>query len=360
MRIKLFTTLLLVIMSVVCAACAAPPPPAAEPVSTPTTPTRMKVGVAVGSSGPNDRSFNQYTLEGARKAAADHNLAFTFLVGEATANYEDTIEQLVVDGCDLVICIGFTMSNAMARVASNYPNVRFAIVDSMYLPGAGCSDTVEDCYTEDGGFANVTSLMFAEEQVAYLAGVLAACMSKNGKVASIAGMEIPPVVRFVKGFQNGAHAFNPDIVVFNQYHPSFNDPTSGKVTAQDFIRQGTDVIFGVGGQTGNGALQAAHEADVMAIGVDVDQYLTYAEVRSSLLTSASKHVDQAAEDLVTAFANDTLTAGVRLATLANDGVGLSPYHDWEDNIPQECKDAVETTKKAIIARPSITGVNGYQ
>lgn len=351
---------MLFIILVVFAACAAPAPPAAQPVPTPTTLARQKVGVAIGSTGTEDRSFNQYTLEGAKQAAADQDMEFTFLVAEATGNYEDIIEQLVVDGCDLIICVGFTMANATARVASNYPNVHFAIVDSVYLPGAGCPDSVSDCYTEEGGFANITSLMFAEEQVAYLAGILAACMSQSGKVASIAGMEIPPVVRFVTGFQNGARAFNPDVITFNQYHPSFNDPTSGKVTAQDFIYKGADVIFGVGGQTGNGALQAAHEANVMAIGVDVDQYLSYSEVRSSLLTSASKHVDQAAEELVTAFANNTLTAGVRLATLANNGVGLSPYHDWEDKIPQECKDAVESKRQAIIARPSITNVKGYQ
>ena len=120
--------------------------------------------------------------------------------------------------------------------------------------------------------------MFAEDQVAYLAGVLAGCMTQTGTVATVGGVEIPPVVRFVTGFESGARAQRPDVVTLHQYIPDFNDPDTGETVAQGFINQGADVVFGAGGNTGNGALLAAKEAGVMAIGVDVDQYLTYPEV----------------------------------------------------------------------------------
>ena len=180
-------------------------------------------------------------------------------------------------------------------------------------------------------------------------------MSETGTVATVAGMEIPPVGRFVTGFQNGARSVNPDIVTLNQYVPDFNDPATGKVVGQDFINQGADVIFGAGGNTGNGGLLAAKEAGVMAIGVDVDQYFTYPEVKDALLTSASKNVDVAAKAAVKDFAAGQLTGGIRTFTVANGGVGLVPYHDWENKIPQACKDKVKAAEEAIKTDPTITG-----
>jgi basic membrane protein A len=147
------------------------------------------------------------------------------------------------------------------------------------------------------------------------------------------------------------------VVTLNQYIPDFNDPAAGKVVGQDFIAKGADVIFGVGGNTGNGALLAAKQAGRMAIGVDVDQYFTYPEVQSALLSSAAKNVDVAAAAAVRSFAAGQLTGGVRVATLANGGIGLAPYHDWEPKIPQVCKDKVKAAEAAIKANPATTGAS---
>jgi len=173
--------------------------------------------------------------------------------------------------------------------------------------------------------------------------------------ASVAGVEIPPVVRFVTGFQNGGRSVRPGLITLNQYIPDFNDPPTGKVVAQGFIHQGADIIFGVGGNTGNGGLLAAKEAGLMAIGVDVDQYFTYPEVRAALLTSASKKMDVAAAVAVSDFAAGKLAGGIRYATLANGGVGLAPYHNWDGTIPPECKAKVSAAEAAIKANPAITG-----
>ncbi len=323
--------------------------------ATPTITPRLKVGVVIDAGSANDRSFNQYTLEGARRAAEAAGLEFFYREPQSTSDYEASIEGVIADGADLVITVGFRMGDATSKAAQRHPDIRFAIMDTAYFPGTGCLETVADCYTEEGGLANVTSLMFAEDEIGYLAGVLASCMSETDTIATVAGIDIPPVVRFVTSFQNGARSVRPDIVTLNQYIPDFNDPDTGRVVAQDFISQGADVIFAVGGKTGTGGLLAAHEANLMAIGVDVDQYFTYPEVAPTLLTSASKNVDVAAAVAVESFAAGNLEGGVRLATLANGGVGLAPYHDWEDRIPQDCRDAVTAAEEAIITDPTVTG-----
>lgn len=319
------------------------------------SPSRLKIGVVIDLGGEKDRSFNEYTLKGAQKAAAEAGLELTHTGSKLDSDYGQNIEDQVSDGADMIITVGFRSADATARAAQKYPDIKFAIMDSAFFPGSGCPNTVADCYTAEGGLANVTSLMFAEDEVAYLAGVLAACMSQTGTIASVAGMEIPPVVRFVTGYQNGARSVKPDIVALNQYIPDFNDPDTGKVVAQGFIQQGADVLFGAGGNTGNGALIAAAEAGLMAIGVDVDQYYTYPEAKAALLTSASKNVDIAAGVAVKEFAEGKLTAGIRTATLANGGVGLAPYHDWDEKIPAVCKEQVDKARAAVIANPEITG-----
>lgn len=316
---------------------------------------KLKVGVILNSGSADDKSFNEYTLKGARETAEETGLDFLYFAAPSTDSYDQSIESIITQGADLVITVGFLMGDSTAKAAQKHPDIKFAIVDNAYFPGLGCADTVKDCYTPEGGLNNVTSLMFAEDQAGYLAGVLAACMSKSETIATVSGMEIPPVVKYVVGFQTGAKSVKPTINLLNQYIPDFNDPATGEVVAQEFIRQGADVIFSVGGNTGNGGLLAAKQANIMAIGVDVDQYLTYPEVQSALISSAAKNMDVAVAAAVQDFAANNLKSGIRTATIASDGVGLAPYHDWEDKIPQDCKDKVATAQKAIKNDPTITG-----
>jgi basic membrane lipoprotein Med (substrate-binding protein (PBP1-ABC) superfamily) len=313
----------------------------------------LKVSVVLETGGENDRSFNQYSLEGARSAAEELGLEFDYIASATPDDYERNTANMAANGADLILTVGFRFGDATAKVARANPDVHFAIVDSAYFPGQGCAEDVTDCYTEEGGLPNVTSLMFAEDEVGYLAGVLAACMSQSGVIATVAGLEIPPVVRYVTGFQTGARSINPDITTLNQHIPDFNDPATGKVVGQEFIGQGADVIFGVGGNTGNGGLLAAHEAGHMAIGVDVDQYFTYPDVQASLLTSAAKNVDVAVAAAVEQFVHGALAGGIQVASLTNGGVGLAPYHDWADKIPASCQEQVSAEQTALEADPSL-------
>jgi basic membrane protein A len=332
-RVSLFIVALM-LLSVIVAACGG----GAE----------KKACVVLDTGGENDRSFNEFTLKGAREAAQAAGLGdVAYIVSESDADYEKNINNFVDEGCGLIITVGFLMGDATATAAKANPDVKFAIVDVAYFPGLGCDENVADCYSEEGGLNNITSLMFAEDEVGYLAGTLAGCMSQTGVIGSVSGMEIPPVVRYVVGYQTAARAQNPNIETLNVYIPDFNDPATGKQAGETQLGENADVIFGVGGNTGNGGLLAAHEAGLMAIGVDVDQYNTYPEIQASLITSAQKNMDVASGEAVTAYANDELKAGISLATVANGGVGLAPYHDWDSKIPAECKAAVDEARTGL-------------
>jgi basic membrane protein A len=303
-----------------------------------------KVAVVLDTGGENDKSFNEYTLKGAQRAAQSFLVKVDYVVSQAATDYEKNIETFASEGYDLIITVGFLMGDATAKKAVEHPNIKFAIIDVDYPP---------ERYQTD--LKNVTSLMFQEDEVGYLAGVLAGCMTKTGVIGSVSGMEIPPVVRFVTGYQNGAKSVRPDIKTLNVYIPNFNDPATGKQAGQQQIAQGADVIFGVGGNTGNGGLLAAKEKGLMAIGVDVDQYFTYPEVKDALITSAAKNMDVATYNAIRDFTRGTLKPGVRMNNLANKGIGLAPYHDWENKIPQECKDKVAQAQADLIAGKITTG-----
>jgi basic membrane lipoprotein Med (substrate-binding protein (PBP1-ABC) superfamily) len=344
---------LLVLVAIVVGACAAP---AAAPSSGGTT-AKKKVGLVTDVGGVNDKSFNQSAWEGTQKAAKEFGMDAKFIESKQPTDYEKNIDQFATEKYDVIVTVGFLMGDATAAKAKQYPNIKFAIIDNAYFPTKGdknCPDTVKDCY-DDGGLKNVTSLMFQEDQVGFLAGVLAGGMTKTGTVCTVSGMEIPPVVRFVVGFQNGAKYSKPDAKALNVYIPSFTDPAKGKETGQSMISQGCDVVFGVGGNTGNGGLLAAKEKGLMAIGVDVDQYNTYPEVKDALLTSAAKNVDVAVYNYLKGISDGSSKAGMFTANVQNGGVGLAPYHDWDSKIPQAVKDKVNTALAGLKSGSIQTG-----
>jgi basic membrane protein A len=310
---------------------------------------KLKVGLVTDTGGVNDKSFNQSAWAGVQKAGEEFGWEVNYIESKQPTDYEKNIDQFATEDYDVIISVGFLMGDATAAKAKQYPDIKFAIIDNAYFPtegSAACGAEVKDCY-DDGGLKNVTSLMFQEDEVGFLAGVLAAGMSKTGTVCTVSGMEIPPVVRFVVGYQNGAKWMKADTQALNVYIPSFIDPAKGKETGVSMIGQGCDVVFGVGGNTGNGGLLAAKEAGLMAIGVDVDQYNTYPEVKDALLSSAAKNVDVAVYEYLKAVKEGTSKAGINTANIKNGGVGLAPYHDWDSKIPQEVKGKIEEATKGL-------------
>jgi basic membrane protein A len=323
---------------------AAPLQPTVAPPTTATLPnaSSIKVGLVTDTGGVNDQAFNQMAWEGVQKASQEMGFQAKFLESMQPSDYETNIDALAAEGCNIIITVGPLMGNATALKAKQYPGIKFAIVDNAY---------------SDGGLTNVTSLMFAEEQAGFLAGVLAGGMSRSGFVCSISSLRTPRSDRYIISFRAGAvWQAGENIKGMNNYIniqttdenvPNFNDSTQGKETALRLIGQGCDVIFAVGGDAVNGVLLAARENNLPAIGADVDQYNTDHDLQSALISSAMKNVDVAVYNYLESVADGSVKAGVSTATLQNGGIGLAPFHDWDNRVPADLKAQIQKASDGI-------------
>ncbi|WP_462267422.1 BMP family ABC transporter substrate-binding protein [Desulfobacter sp.] len=308
--------------------------------------------MVLDTGGDKDHGYNECSLRGAQKAAETSGLDFEYMVNATRKDYDKNIKALIDADADLIFTIGSTQADATAKAAGRYPDHHFVIMDYAFSPGISCSDTVSDCYTQESGLANVTSIVFKEDQPAYLGGTLAACMSESQNLGIVAGDQIPPVLRLVSGFENGAKSINPQINIQTIYIPDFDDEETGYQVARKLISNGADILFCPAGKTGLGGLKAAAEFNVKALGVDVDQYITVPSARHVLITSVMKNVDVAAGAIVEKFAKGTLRCGVYEFDLKSHGVGLAPYHEWEGKIPQKCTQLVALASKKIVLNPN--------
>lgn len=282
-----------------------------------------KIGLVTDVGKVNDKTFNQSAYEGMMRAAQELGLHASFIETTQPTDYEKNIRQFIDDGYGLVITVGFMLGDATQKAAREHPNVKFAIVDFAYDPP----------------LPNVLGLVFAEDESGFLAGALAALMTKTNKLGFVGGKEIPPVIKFRKGYEAGARYINSSVSVYGVYIDSFTDPARGRVAAESQIAEGADVIFGGGGTTGSGAIKAANDKKVYCIGVDTDEYLTtFANTGAPyLLTSAMKRVDNAVYNAIKDYASGAFVGGVKLGNAANEGIGLAPFHETESLVSDEIK-----------------------
>ena len=301
------------------------PAPVGEPVS---------VGLVYDIGGRGDQSFNDAAAAGLDRAAVELGVS----VSEASANEDGTNrEELLAlqasEGADVVIGVGFLFSEPMAVVAGEFPEVDFAIVDS-----------VVDA-------PNVAGLLFSEEQGSFLVGVAAGLKSESGVVGYIGGVNIPLIHAFEAGFLAGVAAVDPSIEVLSQYvteppdFGGFNDPAAGRVIAQSMFERGADVVYHAAGGTGGGLFQAAKDfsessgSHVWAIGVDSDQYLTAGEeFQPYILTSMLKRVDVAVFNTIAAVRGGSFVSGEQRFDLSVDGVGYSVSGGHVDDIVPELEE----------------------
>jgi arabinogalactan oligomer/maltooligosaccharide transport system substrate-binding protein len=295
---------------------------------------QVKVGLVTDVGKVNDGTFNEYAYKGMMQAVDEFKLENAFIETLAPTDYEKNIEQFATEKYDVIITVGFMLQDATQKMAKKYPDIKFAGVD-------------ED-YTEQ--LPNLVSLKFAEDQAGFLAGALAGLMTKSNVVGIVCGMEIPPVVKYRKGYENGVKLTNPNAKVLGIYIDSFTAPDRGKEAALSQIAEKADVIFGAGGPTGSGGIAAAAEQGAWVIGVDQDEYLTTftkgtRKGADKLLSSAMKRVDVAVYTSIRNAVIDLWQGGVMLLEAKNDGVGLAPYHDTEAAIPQAAKDQITQIAK---------------
>jgi len=299
----------------------------------------------------NDGTFNQYAYEGMQQAVEEYDLEDTYIETISETDYEVNINSCLEEGFEAIITVGFMLGDTTLAAATANPDVYFIGIDQFQVE-----------YPE-----NYVGILFREDQVGFLAGVLAALVAEEleaDTIAGVYGVEIPPVIKFRNGYEQGAWYVNPDLNVLGVYIPDFYDPAAGASAAEQFMGEGAVVIFGAGGPTGSGGILAAAQQDVYVIGVDQDEYLTTfggGETPGSeyLISSATKRVDVAVFTALSFLAEGDYEnfpgGGMLTMSAENDGVGLAPAHD--SDISEEIYAAADEVFELLATGELDTGVD---
>ena len=278
-----------------------------------------------------DKSFNEAAYNGAEKFKSETGIEYVEFEISNDAQREQSLRLFAENGRDPIVMAGFSWAAALEKVAEEFPDTDFAIIDMVVDK------------------PNVRSVVYKEQEGSYLVGILAAMASETKKVGFVGGMDIPLIRKFACGYVGGAKAAGATEVFENMTGDTpaaWNDPTRGGEITKSQIDQGADVVYAAAGGTGIGVLQAAADADKLAIGVDSNQnYLQPGHV----LTSMLKRVDVAVYDAFMDAKNDEFSSGINVLGLAEDGVGYAVDEHNEALITDEMKAAVEKAKADIIA-----------
>jgi basic membrane protein A len=286
----------------------------------------ISVGLVTDIGGLNDRGFNSLANQGLTNAESQLGIQGDVLESKSDADYIPNLSEFGQKKDNLIVSVGFLMTDATTQAAKAFPDSDFAIVDSAFDPA----------------IPNAQGLLFKEQEAGCLVAVVGALMSKTGTISSVGGQKIPPVDRFIAGYQYCAKQVRPDIKLLNAYSQDFVDQAKCKEVALDQISKGSDVVFQVAGGCGLGALDAAKEKGVWGIGVDADQSF----LGDHILTSAVKRVDVAVFKTIQSVQDGTFTGGgVTTFGLAEDGVGLGKV---SSEVPQDVLDKVDEYKQKIL------------
>jgi basic membrane protein A and related proteins len=301
------------------------------------------VGLVTDVGKIDDKSFNQSAYEGMKNAEKDLKLYTQYIETTDSKDYAKNIGTFADAKYKVIITVGFNLGEATIAAAKKYPDVKFIGIDQAQ------TDTIP----------NLTGLIFNEDVSGFLAGALAAQMTKTDKIGAVCGTDaVPPVWRYGEGYKAGAAYINPKVEVTVVYHSdvgfdkTFVDPEWGKTTALSMIDKGVDVIFGAGGKTGNGALQGAAQKGVYAIGVDDDQYYTVPEASKVMLSSAMKLIKPGVYDLVQLAKDGKFPGGNYYGQAA-----IAPYHDVDSKVPDTVKAKMTDITKQLADGTIKTGVS---
>jgi basic membrane protein A len=270
---------------------------------------KIKVGMVTDIGGLNDRSFNESAYKGLQRAESELGIEIRAVTSKSNADYVPNLSTLARQKFDLVIAVGFLMAEATEKVAGQFPETNFAIIDSSQAAMKSKP-------------ANVEGILFKENEAGYLVGYMAGLYTKDKGgdqvVSTVGGLKIPPVDAYIAGFQQGAKDANPDIETLNAYSEDFVDQAKCKELALNQIAEGSQVVFQVAGQCGLGALDAAKEKGMQGIGVDADQ----GHLGDHIMTSALKKIDEAVFATVEEVQAGSFKAGTdNIFDVKSGGVG---------------------------------------
>jgi basic membrane lipoprotein Med (substrate-binding protein (PBP1-ABC) superfamily) len=297
----------------------------------------------------NDGTFNQFAYEGMVSAAEDLGLDTTFIETQAQTDYVNNIQTCLSEEYDAIITVGFLIADATLAAATENPDVYFIGVDQFYAP--------------DQALPNLIGLQFREDQAGFLVGALAALVTESNTVAGVYGIDIPPVVKFRNGFEQGVRYINPEVGTLGVYIDDFNAADRGAAAAEQFLGEGADVIFGAGGPTGSGGITFAAQAGAQVIGVDQDEYFTTfgggeTPGAENLISSAQKRVDNAVYQSIEQLVGGSDYSGypgIRVFSALNDGVGFAPPHD--SDVAEDVVAQVQGILDGLKAGTIVTGVD---
>ncbi len=307
--------------------------------------TKMRVGIVFDIGGKDDRSFNASAWEGVKRAAKDYPIVLRDVEPGDPTSIEPAMRAFAERGYDLIIGVGFAQAPIMQDVASDYPNLHFAIIDGLIFKRDAQGQPVEGQFAD-----NAASLVFKEHEGSYLVGMIAARKSQTNTLGFIGGMDIPLIHRFEKGYEEGAKSVNPNIKVIENYvgvnDGAWNNPGKGKELAVAQIGKGADVIFTAAGNSGLGAFDAAEQYNKLVIGVDSNQNWVKP---GFVLTSMVKRVDNAVYQIVGDTVAGHFQGGLHVFGLDNNGIGYALDNYNTKLIPPDVLKEVDAAKAKIVA-----------
>ncbi|MDO5533104.1 MAG: BMP family ABC transporter substrate-binding protein [Propionibacteriaceae bacterium] len=335
------------------AGCATPPPAntaaPADPAGSAPAASDFLACMVSDEGGFDDKSFNETSYNGMMNAKEALGIEVKDLQSQTASDYAKNVQAMVDSNCNIIVTVGFALGDATEAAAKANPDIDFAIVDFGYEAPAD----------------NLKGLTFDTAQPAFLAGYLAAAISKTGTVGTYGGAPFPTVTIFMDGYAQGVEHYNEvkgaDVKVVGWDRASkngsfipgnkFSDVAGGKQLAQNLASQGADVILPVAGPASEGGLQVAQESggNIVSMWVDSDGFESMPKYADVIPTSVGKGMDVAVEEAITASKNDNFDNEVYVGTLENGGAYLAPFHDFDSKIPAEVKAEIEKLKADIIA-----------
>lgn len=312
-------------------------------------PPGIKVAMLAQGITFDDQAFLQSCKKGLEQAKTDCDLECEYNIDTSTTRYRERLEFYAAGDFELIIAVGYMWNDAVVQVSKEYPDKDFVLVD------AALSEPLP----------NTLSILFEVDEVAFPLGWLSAWWARSHdpadpSVGFVGALDIMQIRQITEPFMNGVNYFNQEyettIAHSGLYAATFISADIGGELADSLIGLGADVIFGVGGQTGNGALLMAKERGKWGIGVDVDQSVSIPEVSGILISSAMKRLDNAVYAVIQSYIGNSFNGGgIYSGNLANEGVGMAPYHDFETQIPDSVKLAIENIKAGILNGTISTG-----
>jgi basic membrane protein A len=306
------------------------------------------------ASSINDKSFNQLAWAGLQRASQELGIEMGYLPTQP-AEAEQNINQFIDQRYSGIVTVGFLMAEAARKASQANPALPFIGVD---VPSQTSSDL---------------GLLFATDEPAFLAGYAAAAKSQTGVVCTYGGVEIPPVLIFMVGFEHGVNYYNqqhganvqvlgwrtdPALAIGGEgiFAGNFDNQEDGRRLAETFFAEGCDIIFPVAGAVGLGSAAVAQERGLTVIGVDADLTQTAPEFAAVYLTSVLKRVDVAVFEAIKQIHEGRFEGGTNyVGTLANEGVGLAPFHTYEAKIPASLRVELEQIRQGLIDDTISTG-----